>query len=54
MSGREHLLSGPRASPSVMKQMMEVHGDGTRADGRRYSVDAHLSQIVARELAEPR
>ena len=31
-----------------------VHGDGTRADGRRLEPDARIDEIVGRELAEPR
>ena len=30
-----------------------VHGDGTRADGRRSGFKAHLSEIVGRETDEP-
>ena len=31
-----------------------VHGDGTRADGRRSKYFANMSEMWARELAEPR
>ena len=55
-SGREHLHLDPAQVGHFMKQMIasSVHGEGTRADGRRSEPGAQIDEIMGSETPEPR